>query len=516
MKDCLPNLVSLNQSAFAPGRCISNNILLTQDLMHNYHLDRGPSRCAFKVDIQKAYNTVDWKFLHDVLIGFGFHPRMIGWIMECVTFTSFSLSINGYLHGYFKGKRGLHQGDPMSPYLFTLVMEVFTLMLKRRDRDSNCFTYHRYCSKLNIINLCFDDASFFFFLMVMRIRPVSLWILWRSSKNVSRLTPILPKSTAYFCNVINHVMLGILSILSFEEGKLPVKYLGMPLFLSRLLYRDCFELMEKVKRRICDWKNKSLSLAGRAQLIRSVLGSMHLYWASVLSSLLVLCLNCFFWGDTASAWFDNWCVLSPLSNIISNRNIYGAGLQVNAKVNDIIRHGSWCWPNEWALKYPPLNNVIVPHLSNDVDHLKWRNLDVADFDFSIAKVEARKEENYGTEDLYGWDAQLTGSEIIHETTKNIIQIKKRIQVARDRQKSYPDRRRKTVEIQAGDKIDDKLNFIEEPVKMIDREVKRLKQSCILILKVRWNSRRGLEFTWECEDQMKKKHPHLFANLASAS
>ncbi|GKC11674.1 putative reverse transcriptase domain-containing protein [Tanacetum coccineum] len=60
-------------------------------------------------------------------------------------------------------------------------------------------------------------------------------------------------------------------------------------------------------------------------------------------------------------------------------------------------------------------------------------------------------------------------------------------------------------------IDDKLNFIEEPVEIMDREVKRPKQSCIPIVKVRWNSRRGSEFTWEREDQMKKKYPHLFVN-----
>nr|GEW26578.1 putative reverse transcriptase domain-containing protein [Tanacetum cinerariifolium] len=65
-------------------------------------------------------------------------------------------------------------------------------------------------------------------------------------------------------------------------------------------------------------------------------------------------------------------------------------------------------------------------------------------------------------------------------------------------------------------IDDKLNFIEEPVEIMDREVKRLKQSRIPIVKVRWNSRRGLEFTWECEDQMKKKYPHLFVNPLSTS
>nr|GEU53874.1 reverse transcriptase domain-containing protein [Tanacetum cinerariifolium] len=80
--------------------------------------------------------------------------------------------------------------------------------------------------------------------------------------------------------------------------------------------------------------------------------------------------------------------------------------------------------------------------------------------------------------------------------------------ARDRKKSYADRRRKPLKLQAEDKvmskIDDKLNFIEEPIEIMDREVKQLKQSRILIVKVRWNSRRGPEFTWEREDQMKKK------------
>nr|GEW41650.1 retrotransposon protein, putative, Ty3-gypsy subclass [Tanacetum cinerariifolium] len=83
------------------------------------------------------------------------------------------------------------------------------------------------------------------------------------------------------------------------------------------------------------------------------------------------------------------------------------------------------------------------------------------------------------------DAQLTGLEIIHETTKKMIQIKKRIQAARDRQKSYTDRGPIPLdEIQT----DDKLNFIEKPVEIMDREVKRLEQSRIPIVKVRWNSR----------------------------
>ncbi|GKC04779.1 hypothetical protein Tco_0996389, partial [Tanacetum coccineum] len=185
------------------------------------------------------------------------------------------------------------------------------------------------------------------------------------------------------------------------------------------------------------------------------------------------------------------------------------------------------------------------------------------------------------------DAQLTGPEIVRETTEKIIQIKHRLQASRDRQKCYADKRRKPLEFQVGDKvmlkvspwkgvirfgkrgklnpryigpfkilakvgtvayrlelpeklsrvhstfhvsnlkkclsdeplaipldeihIDEKLNFIEEPVEIMDREVKRLKQSRIPIVKVRWNSKRGPEYTWEREDQMQKKYPHLFAN-----
>ncbi|GJQ94443.1 hypothetical protein Tco_0005582 [Tanacetum coccineum] len=66
------------------------------------------------------------------------------------------------------------------------------------------------------------------------------------------------------------------------------------------------------------------------------------------------------------------------------------------------------------------------------------------------------------------------------------------------------------------RLDDKLNFVEEPVEIMDREVKQLKQSRIPIVKVRWNSKRGPEFTWEREDQIRAKYPHLFSNITPAS
>ncbi|GKD62751.1 putative reverse transcriptase domain-containing protein [Tanacetum coccineum] len=100
------------------------------------------------------------------------------------------------------------------------------------------------------------------------------------------------------------------------------------------------------------------------------------------------------------------------------------------------------------------------------------------------------------------DVQLTGPEIIHETNEKIVQIRQRLQAARDQQRKL--------------RLDDKLNFVEEPMEIMDREVKQLKQIHIPIVKVRWNSKRGPEFTWEREDQIRAKYPHLFPNITPSS
>ncbi|GJV68037.1 putative RNA-directed DNA polymerase, eukaryota, reverse transcriptase zinc-binding domain protein [Tanacetum coccineum] len=200
----IKEVVSDNQSAFVPGRRISDNILITQELMHNYHRNRGPPRCAFKVDIQKAYDTVNWRFLGFVLKCFGFHHTMINWVMACVKSPSFSICVNGDIHGFFKGKQGLRQGDPLSPFLFTLVMEVLTVILQRRVRLSDSFRFHKHCEELGLVNVCFADDLFLFAQGGVESAKVIMESL-NEFKMVSGLVPSIPKSTVYFCNVSNHV-----------------------------------------------------------------------------------------------------------------------------------------------------------------------------------------------------------------------------------------------------------------------------------------------------------------------
>nr|GEU91195.1 RNA-directed DNA polymerase, eukaryota, reverse transcriptase zinc-binding domain protein [Tanacetum cinerariifolium] len=117
----------------------------------------GPSRCCMKINIAKAYATVDWKFLKSALYQFRFHDKMIKWIMVCVTTANFSIYINGKRKGYFQSGRGLRQGDPVSPCLFTLVMEVFTMLTEKNVQHNPKFKYHAGCNELKLTHLCFAD-----------------------------------------------------------------------------------------------------------------------------------------------------------------------------------------------------------------------------------------------------------------------------------------------------------------------------------------------------------------------
>lgn len=137
----LPNLISPAQSAFIKGRSLNDNFLLAQALVRRYESKQLAPRCLAKIDLQKAYDCISWEFLHEVLIGLIFHPCFIYWIMSCITCLTFSLSINGGLHGFIRGRRGLRQGEPMSPTLFLFCMEYLSRLLKRRTRLED-FSFH--------------------------------------------------------------------------------------------------------------------------------------------------------------------------------------------------------------------------------------------------------------------------------------------------------------------------------------------------------------------------------------
>jgi len=129
LKEVLPRLVGVHQSAFVQGRRISDNILLAHELCHNLHLERGRGRMCIKLDIRKAYDSISWSFLEGVMERFGLPRKWRRLILACVE-ASFVVTVNGANSAPFMGRNGLRQGDPLASYLFVMCMEVLSEMVK--------------------------------------------------------------------------------------------------------------------------------------------------------------------------------------------------------------------------------------------------------------------------------------------------------------------------------------------------------------------------------------------------
>ncbi|KAL0310468.1 UNVERIFIED_CONTAM: hypothetical protein Scaly_2925500 [Sesamum calycinum] len=280
MRLVLEKLIDSCQNAFVPGRSISDNILLAQELLSGYNQKKLPPRCTVKVDLQKAYDMVDWDYLLAVLRLFKFPNRFIMWIEQCITTASFSISLNGSIHGFFSSSRGLRQGDLISPYLFVLVMESLHLIIKSKVTTDTTFQYHWRCKELGIVNLCFADDL----LLFCKADPQSVTVLHRilqEFKDLAGLQANAQKSQVLLSKTTDPMKQQILNILGFPQGTFPVRYLGVPLITSKLSLEDCTPLLLKIDARISGWNQLQLTYAGRTQLIKSILSSIHQHWCSV-------------------------------------------------------------------------------------------------------------------------------------------------------------------------------------------------------------------------------------------
>ncbi|GJU29250.1 receptor-like protein kinase 2 [Tanacetum coccineum] len=206
-------------------------------------------------------------------------------------------------------------------------------------------------------------------------------------KSTSGLVPSLPKSTAFFCNAPDHTKLDIPNIMPFYEGELPVKYLGVPLISSRLLNKDCKILVDRVKNKIGDWKNKSLSFTGRLQLFLFVVffGVTGLPFKNDVSwgwlKLLQLheLVRPFCWvklgnGLSTSVWYDTWCDHRPLIRSISPRDIHREGFDLSSNVANLVVNNEWRWPQSWIIKTPIIIQILAPNLEAlTQDTFRWRD-----------------------------------------------------------------------------------------------------------------------------------------------
>ena len=278
MRSFMPNLICPMQSGFVPGRSPQDNSIVAQEEMHYMRTSKAKKGfLAFKVDLEKAYDRVDWRYLEFILSKFGFPDRIISLIMFCVTSSSLSILWNGVRLPSVIPARGLRQGDPMSPYLFILCMEALSHLIKNQVEEGNWQPIHVSRGGLGISHLLFaDDVLLFTKASASQVRLVSktLQVFCRSSG----LKVNVYKSRAMCSALVSRQRRDLFtSISSIRFASDLGKYLGFPLLSTKPKRRDLAFIIDKLNLRLASWKGKLLNKAGRLTLAKSVLASIPVY-----------------------------------------------------------------------------------------------------------------------------------------------------------------------------------------------------------------------------------------------
>lgn len=165
MKPVLDLIISDFQNAFVLGRAITNNIILSPEIMHFLKRKRQGKHgvAALKINMSKAYDKMEWNFLQAMMLKLGFDVKWVNLIMLCVSTVRYSVIREGKKVGSIVPCRGLRQGDPLSPYLFIICVEGLSALIRRQERLGLLHGVEVARGALTVSHLFFIDDSFLFF-----------------------------------------------------------------------------------------------------------------------------------------------------------------------------------------------------------------------------------------------------------------------------------------------------------------------------------------------------------------
>jgi hypothetical protein len=273
-------IIKPTQTAFMPGRHILEGVVVLHETIHELQKKKLDG-VLFKIDFEKAYDKVKWPFLQQTLRMKGFNPLWCGWIRDFIEGGSVGIKVNNDIGHYFQTRKGLRQGDPLSPLLFNLVGDMLAIMIARaRDAGQiGCLIPDLVEGGVSILQYA-DDTILF---MEHDLdKAVNMKLILCIFEQLSGLKINFHKSEIYCFGKAKDDEHIYKQIMGCESGSLPFRYLGIPIHHRKLSNAEWAMVENRFVGKLGCWQGKLLSYGDRLVLINSVLTSLPMFMLSFL------------------------------------------------------------------------------------------------------------------------------------------------------------------------------------------------------------------------------------------
>ncbi|KAG8377629.1 hypothetical protein BUALT_Bualt08G0052900 [Buddleja alternifolia] len=274
----MSELVSPNQSSFIAGRNTHDNIIVVQEMVHGFkRMKNRKGGMIVKIDLEKAYDKVRWEFVEETLLFFQFPKHTIELIMYCIRCSKPRVLWNGSPLQEFRMSCGVRQGDPLSPYLFVLCMEILAYSIEEAVSSKN-WNPIPVCQGAPTFSHIFFADDLLLFARATRGNTATIKEVMNHFCKASGLVINRGKAKVFFAKCIRRRDRCRISMeLGIGCSKNLGKYLGVPIVHDKVLPRLFRELIDKVQARLSSWKAKLLNFAGRMTLVKSVMAALPVH-----------------------------------------------------------------------------------------------------------------------------------------------------------------------------------------------------------------------------------------------